>query len=81
MGSCVVTVLVAVNDSINCCVFLLFPHPAWPLVDGALLVSRRRSPAPDGLLTLCAHCAGLVRTRNPRRCRAVPVIYMACFTA
>ena len=30
---------------------LLFPHPAWPLVDGALLVSKRRSPAPDDLLT------------------------------
>ena len=30
---------------------LLFPHPAWPLVNGALLVSKRRSPAPDDLLT------------------------------
>ena len=30
---------------------LLLIHPAWPLVDGALFVSKRRSPAPDGLLT------------------------------
>ena len=30
---------------------MLFAHPAWPLVDGALLVSKRRSPAPDDLLT------------------------------
>ena len=28
-----------------------FSHPAWPLVDGALLVSKRRSLAPDDLLT------------------------------
>ena len=29
---------------------ITIPHPAWPLVDGALLVSKRRSPAPDNLL-------------------------------
>jgi len=30
---------------------VLFPHPAWPLVDGALLMSIRRSPVPDDLQT------------------------------
>jgi len=32
------------------CTILLFPHPAWPLVDCALLVRKRRSSAPDELL-------------------------------
>ena len=32
-------------------VYIFFPHPAWPLVHGTLLVSKRRSPAPDDLLT------------------------------
>ena len=36
---------------------ITFPHPAWPLVDGALFVSKRRSPAPDDLLTfVCPLC-------------------------
>ena len=33
------------------CGLVLYPHPAWPLVDSALLVIKRRSSPPDGLLT------------------------------
>ena len=44
----------------------LFPHPAWPLVDGALLVSKRRSPAPDDLLTFVRPLCRPVGDPKPR---------------
>ena len=45
---------------------MLFPHPAWPLVDGALLVSKRRSPAPDDLLTFVRPLCRPVGDPKPR---------------
>ena len=48
------------------CLLLLFPHPAWPLVDGALLVSKRRSPAPDDLLTFVRPLCRPVGDPKPR---------------
>ena len=49
---------------------VLFPHPAWPLVDGALLVSKRRSPALDDLLTFVRPLCRPVGDPKPRACRA-----------
>ena len=40
--------------------YLLLIHPAWPLVNGALFVSKRRSPAPDGLLTFVSYLVHFV---------------------
>ena len=60
--------------SFECChilvslwaMYILFPHPAWPLVDSALLVSKRRSPAPDNLLTFVRPLCRLVGDPKPR---------------
>ena len=53
---------------------MFFPHPAWPLVDGALLVSKRRSPAPDDLLTFVRPLCRPVGDPKPRACRAARVL-------
>ena len=55
-----------VRHLVVCVLLLLFPHPAWPLVDGALLVSKRRSPAPDDLLTFVRPLCRPVGDPKPR---------------